>query len=63
MNDIVCISPIDGSEVARRPIATDAEIAAALAQARRAQQDWQPVVAGYDPGPDGGDRYRIHESL
>ncbi len=43
MNDIVCISPIDGSEVARRPIATDAEIAAALARARQAQQDWSTV--------------------
>ena len=43
MNDIVCISPIDGSEVARRPIATDAEIAAALTQARQAQQDWSTV--------------------
>ena len=43
MNDIVCISPIDGSEVARRPIATDAEIAAALAQARQAQQQWSTV--------------------
>ena len=43
MNDIVCISPIDGSEVARRSIATDAEIAAALAQARQAQQDWSTV--------------------
>ena len=43
MNDIVCISPIDGSEVARRSIATDVEIAAALAQARQAQQDWATV--------------------
>lgn len=43
MNDIVCISPIDGSEGARRPIATDAEIAAALAQARQAQQQWSAV--------------------
>jgi acyl-CoA reductase-like NAD-dependent aldehyde dehydrogenase len=43
VNDIVCISPIDGSEVARRPIATDADIATALAQARQAQQDWSTV--------------------
>ncbi len=27
MTDITCISPIDGAEVARRPIASDAEIA------------------------------------
>ena len=31
MTDITCISPIDGTEVARRPIASDAEIAAASA--------------------------------
>ena len=33
MTDITCISPIDGTEVARRAIASDAEIAAALAAA------------------------------
>lgn len=43
MNDIVCISPVDGSEVARRPVATGAEVAAALAQARKAQQEWSRV--------------------
>lgn len=43
MNDIVCISPVDGSEVARRPIATDAEIATVLGQARQAQQEWSTV--------------------
>jgi acyl-CoA reductase-like NAD-dependent aldehyde dehydrogenase len=40
VNDLVCISPVDGSEVARRPIAADTEIAAALAGARRAQGEW-----------------------
>jgi acyl-CoA reductase-like NAD-dependent aldehyde dehydrogenase len=40
VNDIVCISPIDGSEVARRRIATDAEIALALGAARQAQRKW-----------------------
>ena len=35
MNDIVCISPVDGRVVARRRIATDPEIAEALAAARR----------------------------
>ena len=40
MNDIVCISPIDGAEVARRPLATSAEIDAALAGARQAQRHW-----------------------
>lgn len=40
MNDIVCISPVDGSEVARRPVATASDIAAALAAARKAQAEW-----------------------
>ena len=43
MNDIVCISPIDGSEVARRRPATPAEIEAALAAARAAQRQWAAV--------------------
>ena len=43
MNDIVCISPVDGSEVARRRIATDGEIAKTLAAARRAQREWSGV--------------------
>src|SRR5580704_10561464 len=34
------ISPIDGSIVAERPLATQAEIDAALADARRAQMKW-----------------------
>lgn len=40
MNDIVCQSPVDGSEVARRRPASDREIAATLAAARRAQREW-----------------------
>lgn len=40
MSDIVCISPIDGQELARRPAASDAAIAAALAAARTAQREW-----------------------
>jgi acyl-CoA reductase-like NAD-dependent aldehyde dehydrogenase len=43
MTDIVCISPIDGREVARRPSATPAEIDAALAEARTAQAAWARV--------------------
>ena len=43
MTDITCISPIDGAEVARRAIASDAEIAAALAAARAAQAEWRHV--------------------
>jgi acyl-CoA reductase-like NAD-dependent aldehyde dehydrogenase len=40
LNDIVCISPVDGREVARRSAMGDAEVAAALQQARRAQAEW-----------------------
>ena len=43
MNDIVCISPVDGSEVARRPVAGAEEISRTLAAARRAQQEWSRV--------------------
>jgi acyl-CoA reductase-like NAD-dependent aldehyde dehydrogenase len=43
VNDIVCISPVDGSEVARRRPASDAEIASALAGAREAQRQWALV--------------------
>jgi len=40
MADIVCISPIDGREVARRRAASGAEAAAAIAAARKAQPEW-----------------------
>jgi acyl-CoA reductase-like NAD-dependent aldehyde dehydrogenase len=40
MDDLICISPVDGREYARRPLATDAEIENALAEARRAQREW-----------------------
>ena len=43
MTDIVCISPIDGHEVARRPIASDAQIAATLKASRAAQRAWAQV--------------------
>src|SRR5882762_4564493 len=43
MPEIVCISPIDGREVARRPTASALEIEAALAAARQAQHDWALV--------------------
>ena len=43
MTDIVCISPIDGHEVARRPVATDAQIDATLKAARAAQREWAKV--------------------
>jgi acyl-CoA reductase-like NAD-dependent aldehyde dehydrogenase len=40
---ITCTSPIDGFVVASRPVASDAEIAAALAAARKAQAEWRRV--------------------
>lgn len=43
MTDIVCISPIDGREVARRKPASAAEIKAALKAARTAQTEWARV--------------------
>ena len=43
MNDIVCISPVDGSEVARRRPAAPAEIEATLAAARNAQRQWAAI--------------------
>lgn len=43
MSDLVCISPVDGSEYARRPLASDGEVAGALERARRAQLEWARV--------------------
>jgi acyl-CoA reductase-like NAD-dependent aldehyde dehydrogenase len=43
LSDIVCISPVDGREVARRPVLSEAEVAAGLEQARRAQREWAEV--------------------
>jgi acyl-CoA reductase-like NAD-dependent aldehyde dehydrogenase len=43
MSDIVCISPIDGSELARRPAATEAVLVQALEAARAAQREWLKV--------------------
>lgn len=43
MPEITCISPIDGSEVARLKTATPAEIAMAVAAARAAQAAWRQV--------------------
>jgi len=40
LSDLVCLSPVDGREYARRPLASDAEIDRALAEARRAQREW-----------------------
>ena len=43
MTDITCVSPIDGSVVARRAIATDGQIEAAIKAARKAQAEWSRV--------------------
>lgn len=43
MTDIVCLSPIDGREVARRPSASGAAIDSALRAARQAQAIWAKV--------------------
>jgi acyl-CoA reductase-like NAD-dependent aldehyde dehydrogenase len=40
VEELVCISPVDGREYARRPLATDSEVGRALEDARRAQLDW-----------------------
>ena len=41
--DIVCISPVDGRELVRRPIMSDSAIDAAIASAREAQRAWRNV--------------------
>ena len=43
MADIVCVSPVDGREVARKTTASDEEIASAVAAARTAQAAWAQV--------------------
>ncbi len=43
MSDIVCLSPVDGREVARRPALGKAEVGAVLTRARAAQRDWAAV--------------------
>ena len=40
MADLVCISPVDGREFVRRPLATHAEVERAAERARKAQRDW-----------------------
>ena len=43
MDELTCISPVDGREVARRRVAAPAEIARAVERARAAQRDWALV--------------------
>ncbi len=40
-NDLVSLSPIDGHEVARRPVMREADLALAVHRAKAAQQLWQ----------------------
>lgn len=39
-----CITPVDGSLYVERPLATDAEISAAVEHARKAQTEWRNVA-------------------
>ena len=43
MDELICISPVDGREYARRQLASDAVIEQALASARKAQREWAAV--------------------
>ena len=43
MTDLVCISPIDGREYARRPLTSSAEVDRAIERARAAQREWARV--------------------
>jgi acyl-CoA reductase-like NAD-dependent aldehyde dehydrogenase len=43
MNEIVCVSPVDGRVVARRPILSDSAVDATIAAARQAQREWAHV--------------------
>ena len=43
MNELICISPVDGREYARRPLTSDAAVDAAIAAARKAQREWARV--------------------
>ena len=43
MDDLVCISPVDGREYARRPLTSPAELDRRIEQARRAQREWSLV--------------------
>jgi len=43
LDDLICISPVDGREYARRPLTPPAEVDRAIEQARRAQRKWAQV--------------------
>jgi acyl-CoA reductase-like NAD-dependent aldehyde dehydrogenase len=43
LDELICISPVDGRDFARRPLARPAVVEAAVARARRAQREWALV--------------------
>ncbi len=43
MDDLICISPVDGREYARRALTPPAQVDRAIERARRAQRDWAQV--------------------
>jgi len=43
LTDLVCISPVDGREYARRALTSPAEVERALERARSAQREWRTV--------------------
>jgi acyl-CoA reductase-like NAD-dependent aldehyde dehydrogenase len=45
-DDLVCISPVDGREYARRSLTSDKELDRVLEAARRAQRDWARTPLG-----------------
>ena len=40
MEELICLSPVDGREVARRPVTAPAKVDQAVTRARRAQREW-----------------------
>ena len=40
MDELICVSPVDGREFARRPVASGTEIQGTLTRARKAQREW-----------------------
>jgi acyl-CoA reductase-like NAD-dependent aldehyde dehydrogenase len=46
LDDLICISPVDGQEYARRALTSDAAVNAAIGAARKAQREWTQVPLG-----------------
>jgi acyl-CoA reductase-like NAD-dependent aldehyde dehydrogenase len=44
VEDLICISPVDGREYARRPLTPAADVERAIEQSRRAQRAWAEVL-------------------